>query len=152
MDVLYDLISRTEKLTDQFIGRSMFSRDDVKKFIIELNTMGQLFDLGVDSLGNQLPLYSETTEILTNGLKRAGTPFTLKNTGEFYDSFIIVPDNNGNAEIQANTLKADVDQIVDLLDIATPYILGLTKESNEKLSAFLVSIIQEIVRKTLVGS
>lgn len=149
MDKLYALTRNIQKLNDIFIGIAVFNHQTVKDFIIELNTQGQLFDKGEDSLGNLLPTYSKVTELISGGKKKAGTPFTLKDTGDFYKTFFVTVNSNGDFDINANTLKADNGQITDLEDIASPFIIGLSNESKEKLSRFLVSIIQELTRKTL---
>lgn len=151
MDKLYALTRNIQKLNDIFIGIAVFNHQTVKDFIIELNTQGQLFDKGEDSLGNLLPTYSRVTELISGGKKKAGTPFTLKDTGDFYKTFFVTVNSNGDFDINANTLKADNGQITDLEDIASPFIIGLSNESKEKLSRFLVSIIQELTRKTLFG-
>ena len=151
MEKLYALARNVQKLNDIFIAVESFTRKDVQDLIIELNTQGQLFDKGEDSLGNLLPRYSKVTELITRGKKKEGQPFTLKNTGEFYGSFFVTVNSQGDFDINADTLKADVDQIVDLRDIASPYIIGLSDESKEKLSRFLVEIIREITRRTLSG-
>lgn len=152
MDALIRKAQAAQRLTDRFIGIAMFSREDVKEFMIELNTVGQLFDKGQDSVGNLLPTYSKTTELITGGKKKAGQPFTLFDTGEFYGSFTVIVDGNGDADIEANTIKVDDGQLTDLLDIATPFIIGLSNESKDKLSQFLIPIIQQIVRQTLVNT
>ena len=152
MDILRQIAVSTQKLTDVFIATQVFSKEFVKEFIIELNTRGQLFDKREDSLGNLLPVYSKLTEVITGGAKKAGESFTLFDTGEFYESFFIQVDSNGDFDIKADTLKADEGIVTDLLDIASPFIIGLTNESKSELAAFITPIIQTLARKTLAGT
>jgi len=64
------------------------SDKDLQKYILDLIRIEQLFERGEDSDGDILGYYSEYTEML-NPEKIAGTPYTLKDTGAFYDSFLI---------------------------------------------------------------
>tara|TARA_R110000744_G_scaffold97622_1_gene188612 strand:+ start:5281 stop:5724 length:444 start_codon:yes stop_codon:yes gene_type:complete len=62
----------------------------VKKIILDLIRESQLRSKGIDENENIIGFYSRTSEIISNGRKKAGTPFTLYDTGEFYRSMFIV--------------------------------------------------------------
>ena len=60
----------------------------IKKLVLELLRQDQLFEHGVNKFDQIIGLYSPETEAI-NPTKRAGTPFTLKDTGAFYQSMFI---------------------------------------------------------------
>ena len=138
-------------LSDRFIGIEIFSDPEVKAKIIELNTKDQLFNKGIDSRGDSLPFYSPFTEILSGGEKQAGTPFNLFDSGEFYRSFVVEVLNSGDAKINANTIKVDPlnDSTVDLKQIASQFIIGLTDESKKILAQLFREKIQQKIRTDL---
>jgi hypothetical protein len=66
-----------------------FLHDDrIKKLIVRLITDEQLNKRGIDKFEQIIGLYSEFTEMI-NPEKVAGTPFTLKDSGEFYRSMFV---------------------------------------------------------------
>ena len=69
----------------------------LKKLVRRLNTVKQLRTEHVDSDNKRLysqrhqsGVYSATTEYLSKGRKKAGTPYTLFDTGEFFKSFEVM--------------------------------------------------------------
>jgi|TARA_R110001592_G_scaffold123644_1_gene331780 hypothetical protein len=62
----------------------------VKKIILNLIRESQLRSKGIDENEKIIGLYSRATEIISNGRKKAGDPFTLYDTGQFYRSMFIV--------------------------------------------------------------
>lgn len=62
----------------------------VKKIILNLIKESQLRSKGIDENEKIIGLYSRATEIISNGRKKAGDPFTLYDTGQFYRSMFIV--------------------------------------------------------------
>ena len=87
---------------------NVWSNPRVQNFIIELNTEGQptsqLFEKGEDSLGVSLGEYSPFTVQLKVNKGQRIDHITLKDTGEFYESFDITPFRNGFL-ITANPIK-----------------------------------------------
>lgn len=107
------------------------SKPDNKEFIIELNTDNQLFE-GVNADGVLLSSiggsYSNTTIRIKQGKGQPIDRVTLKDTGEFYESFTVNITTSG-IEIQANTIKDDDD----LQDRWGGELLGLTDSSVDLL-------------------
>jgi len=103
---------------------------EFQRFIIDLNTEGQLFEKGIDSLGASLGSYAATTiegTVNFEGKKSKGQRYdhiTLKDTGDFYKSFAIKVQNGGFLII-ANGQKDDTN----LLSEYGKNILGLTDEN-----------------------
>lgn len=62
----------------------------VKKIILNLIRESQLRSQGIDENEKIIGFYSRATEIISNGRKKAGDPFTLYDTGQFYRSMFIV--------------------------------------------------------------
>ena len=101
--------------------------------VVELNTEGQLFELGQDESGALLENIGGDYATKTKLYKRQqGQPIdrvTLKDTGEFYRSFRAEVAYNGDIIINANTIKEGED----LQQRWGKGILGLNKQSKEKL-------------------
>jgi hypothetical protein len=73
-----------------------------------------------------------------NPEKLEGTPFTLYDTGEFYNSMMIEVFND-YIEINGDGLKVDeFGQTTDLFQEYGYEIIGLTDESKEKLAQELI--------------
>lgn len=133
-------------LNDVFL--SMWKRNDVQDYIIELNTEGeqtsQLYSLGVDSLGNKLGEYSGFTKNIKASKGQRIDHITLKDTGEFYGSFKITPNNKG-FRISANPFKDDSN----LFDDFGVDIVGLTKENVKLLLDFIEPMFSKEFEKRL---
>lgn len=115
---------------------------EVQFEIIRLNTEDQLFKDGIDSLGADLPDYSDASVNVYG--KRPGH-MTLKDTGEFYQSFVVRVDRTG-INIIADTQKEDKD----LLEYGE--IIGLTDENIELLRDMLIINYREYLRDKLFAA
>ena len=143
MNRLIQIANNAKALNEKKILFEVYSDDYIQDVIIDLNRIGQLFKKGVDINEEVIGRYSQTTELL-NPEKRAGTPYTLKDTGEFYRTFNIKVTKDGSFTINADTIKEDKD----LLEYGD--ILGLTKPSlNELIEEILPFFIEE-TRKLLL--
>ena len=117
--------------------------------VVELNTEGQLFELGQDESGALLENIGGDYATKTKLYKRQqGQPIdrvTLKDTGEFYRSFRAEVAYNGDIIINANTIKEGED----LQQRWGKGILGLNKQSKEKLQNEVRDDIIREVRQIL---
>ena len=111
----------------------------IKKLIIFLNTDDQLGQDHVDSLGQELfNVFTNRSYYSQNDPKgRAGQPYTLNDTGAFWDSFTVAV-QQGRIIIDANPFK-DGD---NLFYAYGQDVLGLTDENlqiliNEALEQFI---------------
>ena len=130
------------------IAFQIASLDAHKRFVIRLNTEGeptsQLYELGEDSLGASLGDYSPNTIEGTAsylGKKAKGQRtdhITLKDTGDFYKSFVVTP-YKGGVRIEADPLKDDTN----LFDEFGKEIVGLSKENTELLADFYLVEIKK---------
>lgn len=122
------------------------SKQKAKRLIIELNTNEQLFK-GIDSTGRTLESIGGGYAPLTIEIKKSkGQPYdrvTLKDTGEFYESFDVRP-FKGGFRIEADAIKEDDDLTMEWGED----IIGLTEESKERLVIhYRNAIIQELKKK-----
>lgn len=99
--------------------------NEVKNIILDLIRNDQLLSQGIDDKGEIIGYYSFMTEIISNGLKKQGEPYNLKDTGQFYRS-MFVKVLKDSIIIDANFTKME-DQNWWSIDI-----LGLTEENLEK--------------------
>lgn len=126
------LLNRFGFLSMDVVWISVFRNGQFQKFIKDLVRQDQLYKKGIDEDGDIIGLYSEWTEMI-NPSKVAGTPYTLYDTGEFYDSFIIFVGRRF-FEIDADTLKMEDQKWWYENGITKDAILGLTEENKNKLA------------------
>ena len=102
----------------------------IKKLIIFLNTDDQLGKEHVDGLGNELfNVFTNRTFYSLNDPKgRGGKPYTLNDTGAFWDSFTVAV-QQGRIIIDANPNKGQDN----LFDSYGQDIVGLTDENLQIL-------------------
>ena len=145
--VLFKRLTRISKLNELAVFNIVFNDPRVKDLIIEMNTQDQLYEKGIDALSMDLKSiggdYSDVTKDVKSYFNEPYEHITLKDTGDFYKSFRVKA-INGSIIISADTIK-DED---DLTDRWGSNILGLTKESREKLVQFAkVYYIREVKRQ-----
>jgi hypothetical protein len=143
------MFNRVHKRLDNIIAldenqliKEVLSNKEVQRFIIDLNTQGQLFEKGIDALGVSLGDYAATTIEGTsnfNGKKEKGQRFdhiTLNDTGKFYKSFKIVLSAK-SFSIVADGQKDDVNLLEEFRNV-----LGLT---DEHLQIVIDALRQKII-------
>jgi len=115
-----------------------------------------------DAKGNIRTGYSPLTEELSKGRKKAGQPFNLFDTGEFYKSIKASPELKG-VDIGADFIKKsdlnDIDKIAlermgesadtDLEKKFGKDIIGLSNENIQKLREFIKPIIVLNLKKEI---
>ena len=127
-------LNRMSKVDITPIIQSILQNPELQKHIIYLNTIDQLFERGEDSLGRKLEdvggSYSPYT--IMKKLEK-GQPFdrvTLKDTGEYYDSYrIVAPSGADYIMIITNPIKEgkNIEQEWG------GYIVGLNDENKQWL-------------------
>lgn len=127
--------------------KKVLTMPDIQKFITDLNTEVQLFDLGIDATGVTLSSIGGGYSQFTIASKsRKGQPtnrVTLKDTGDYHDSFKVKPLSNGDFEITSN----DTIHGESLFDRWGDDIEGLTPNNHEKVIELLEEKILEILCK-----
>jgi hypothetical protein len=127
----------------------------VQEFIIHLVQNSQLYSRGIDEFGEVIGRYSQLTEEI-NPDKIAGTPYTFKDTGEFFKSFVVTPLSEGFL-IDADDLKYSYERSGDSIVPKVTFlfveygdrIIGLTDESKEELRKMMLIKFIENVKKVL---
>jgi hypothetical protein len=120
--------------------------DEIRVFILDLNRINQLYDKGEDIKGDVIGEYSGFTEEITKGRKKAGTHYTLYDTGDFYKSFDVNVYSDDSFTIEADSIKEDGT------DLARKFgngILGLSSDSKNKLVNKILPLIISETRKQI---
>ena len=148
MDDFKRLLNNINKLDIDDIFNQLWKDNKTQNFIIQLNTEGQptsqLFKFGVDSLGVSLGEYADFTiqKKIEDG--QLFDRITLKDTGDFYETFIVRPLKKGFS-MRANPDKEDNN----LFDEFGSEIVGLTKENEVILAAFIEKDFNDELEKRL---
>ena len=127
------LLNRMSIEQSEYLWRKTLSDPELKKWILDLIRIDQLFEQGIDSDGEVIGYYSYFTELM-NPAKQEGTPYTLKDTGAFYESMIIYISKD-YFEIDADPIKVD-NQTGEETNLFYRYgenIIGITEENLQKL-------------------
>lgn len=143
--LLYERAKKLTRLNRFNAFKFAIDRNDAKHLIIEMNTIDQLYNKGIDSKGRSLKSiggdYSYVTKDIKSHFNQPIDRITLKDTGEFYESFNVRVTST-DFQIQADTIKDDDD----LTDRWGEDILGLTETSLNKLREFAKIKYIEYVR------
>lgn len=132
-----ELLNKATRITFADVWKEVFKDEQFKTEILDWIRWEQLYNEGVDEFGQIIGTYSRYTEML-NPEKQEGTPYTLYDTGEFYNSMMIEVFND-YIEINADGLKVDeFGQTTDLFEEYGYEIIGLTEESKTKLATELI--------------
>lgn len=127
------VLNKFRAIRTQDIWQKVFLDKTLSRMILEMIQQDQLFKKGIDEDGDIIGTYSEWSEML-NPEKVAGTPFTLFDTGAFYESMKIVVLNDAFV-VEAQPIKIDENgEKTDLFENYGEGIIGLTDENKEKLA------------------
>lgn len=157
MEALLNMARRiTELRQGQILFKTMTINPQLEKMVIQLNTAIQMRTQHVDSNGDDLysiyhesSVYSKTTEILSQGRKIAGTPYTLFDTGEFFKSFNVILHEDG-FEIEADPIKNGGQYGgTNLFVEYGEDILGLTDENMNRFLYALTPQIQKVIQEQI---
>jgi hypothetical protein len=131
---LGDILKRTKVISESVVWFQAFD-PTLKKKILDWIRNDQL-QKGINDEEKIIGLYSELTEII-NPEKVAGTPYTLKDTGDFYKSLFIDVLNN-SFEVDGDGDKTEATEyefdVVNLFELHGDGIVGLTEKNKVKLS------------------
>lgn len=124
--------------------KHLFQNVEVRKLIIDLNTIEQLYEEGIDSKGVRLGDYSTYTKGIKQNNGQRNDHITLNDTGDFYNSFRVVFDGN-SIRIVANPFKEDTNLFKEYgIDI-----VGLTEDSMSVLATKALIIIKKYLKDVL---
>lgn len=134
---------------DELAWREAFNTE-LKRKVIDLITQDQMISKGVDEDGDIIGRYSRATELISNGRKREGDPFTLKDSGEFHES-IFIDVLNDSIIIDGDTAKMESEDWWTINNISSEKILGLTDENMDKLAEMVKERYIDQLTKLLYG-
>lgn len=150
---LLSLSKKAQKLNLDFIMKALSKDKSLINMIIELNTIEQLYNKGINSQGINLERigghYSEVTVFgdASRGIKgklaknQPVDRVTLKDTGAFYKSWKVFLDSSNDFEITNDPIK-DGENILDRWG---KQVIGLTDESQSKFNEEVKKRISNIV-------
>lgn len=82
-------LKKARKLTPTKLSNDLFNFiKTIEKEIVKLN-VDQIHDESKDIFNKNIGFYSYTTEVLTDGAKKQGEPFTGEDTGDWLGSFFV---------------------------------------------------------------
>ena len=151
MDELEKLLKKIVSLNQDVLLKRIYSDSKVEQFIVSLNTEGvktsQLYELGEDSKGQSLGNYTDySIQLKLDGFGDSRIDhITLKDTGDFYESFEVQPLKAG-FRIKANPLK-DGD---DLTEHFGEDIIGLNENNKKILARFILPYLQEEIKRAIM--
>jgi uncharacterized protein (UPF0335 family) len=94
-------------------------------YMVEMNKK-QINEDSKDIYGKAIGFYSKATEIITNGVKGAGEPFTGKDTGNWLNSFYVTVQDN---TFYFGSTDPKTDDILDSPHWLSSSLFGLTDEN-----------------------
>lgn len=146
MQVLSDFLKHfIEADKEEWILEAL-NNDDVTDFVIYLNTEEQLYSRGVDSEGAQLsPPYTPLTVEIKKEKGQRFDHVTLKDTGQFYESFKVTAIKSGDLVIEADAQKEDNN----LIDKYGEDVLGLTEESLDRFREMVYEELINVIWKEI---
>lgn len=123
---------------------------ELKEFVLKLIQYDQLIQKGIRDDGSVIGRYSELTEQI-NPEKKFGTPYTLYDTGEFFNSMFVEVLSDGfvvdadSIKTGKRLVKGQITTVVtDLFELYGNGIVGLTEDSKEEL---MVELRQKMIEK-----
>ena len=145
---LGEMLIKSKSLDFGEVWRAVFEDQQFKTDILDWIRWEQLYNQGIDELGQIIGTYSQYTAML-NPDKAFGTPYTLYDTGAFYSSMVITVLESA-IEIDADPIKVDeFGQTTDLFSEYGDEIIGLTDEHKTLLADELITRFQKEAARIL---
>jgi hypothetical protein len=153
--LISERLNRLKSLNQGQMFFNAVSDKRVQDFILFLVQYGQLFSRGINEFEEIIGRYSLLTEEI-NPEKVAGTPYTFKDTGQFFNSMFVTPNTesfiiDGDGVKVSKTRQGDsiIEKVTNLFELHGDSIIGLTEDSKEQLGRMLADKFIEDVRKIL---
>lgn len=134
-------LSRAKEIDADIVSQKLFEFiKTLKEELIAINKK-QLNEDSMDVNGKAIGFYSKATELITNGAKAYGEPFTAKDTGKFLDSFYMTVYKDvlffGSTDPKTDDiLSSDNWLSSDLFGLTDE---NLTKVINDKFKPFIIN-------------
>jgi uncharacterized protein (UPF0335 family) len=123
-------LERSKDVSSEIISRELFEFiKTVSDYMVELNKK-QINQDSQDIYGKAIGFYSKATELITNGAKGEGEPFTGKDTGDWLDKFYVTVLDDifffGSSDPKT-------DDILDSPDWLSSSLFGLTDKNLKEV-------------------
>jgi uncharacterized protein (UPF0335 family) len=130
MATFHQQLERSKGVSSEIISKELFAFiKTVSEYMVELNKK-QINQDSQDIYGKAIGFYSKATDILTNGQKEWGTPFTGKDTGKWLDSwYVTVLDD----VFFFGSTDPKTDDILDSPHWLSSSLFGLTDENLKEV-------------------
>lgn len=140
-------LQKAQGLKPELISNELFQFiKTLRDYMIELNKK-QINQDSKDIYGKAIGFYSKATEIITNGAKGAGEPFTGKDTGSWLDGFYVTVLND---TFYFGSTDPKTDDILDSPHWLSSSLFGLTDENlNVLIETRLKPFVIKNYRKKL---
>ena len=139
---LHELLRREKFLNEAVLWYNIFDTN-LKNQILNWVRIDQLTNKGIDKDGDIIGYYSPVTEFI-NPKKKAGEPYTLNDTGAFYESMYV--------EVLKDSIIINANPIKGNDNLFLKYgngIIGLTNENIQKLTIEVKKRYIKEIKKTL---
>ena len=130
-------IEKAKSLQPEKVSKALFQFiRSIEKQILDKNKE-QLFEKSQDIHGQAIGFYSKGTEIITAGRKKAGEPFTAKETGDFFDGFYLQEVSGvlrfGSTDPKTSKILSAAKSEFNNTGWLSDQLFGLTDENLNKL-------------------
>lgn len=132
-------LEKSKRINAKIVSDELFRFiKSVSAYMVELNKK-QINEDSQDIYGKAIGFYSKATELITNGTKGTGEPFTGKDTGSFLDKFYVTVLDD---IFYFGSTDPKTDDILDSPHWLSSSLFGLT---DENLKDVIESKIQPFV-------
>ena len=140
-------LEKSIKIDEKVVSTELFVFiKSISEYMVELNKK-QINEDSKDIYGKAIGFYSKATEIITNGEKAAGEPFTGKDTGNWLDSFYVTVLNN---TFFFGATDPKTDDILDSPNWLSADLFGLSDENLQKvIQTQILPFVLGYYRRTL---
>lgn len=145
---LNKMLKRATQLNIDNVLINVYSNNEIKEFVINLNRIDQLFEKGEDVQGKIVGTYSAATEAI-NPSKKEGQPYNFDDTGKYLASFSVIVGSDASLKIVNNDVKEGFDGAFELSEIYGE-ILGWQEESIQKIIERVLPEIRAYVLREIL--
>ena len=139
---LYKFAEKIAKLEEDLVWFDAVDNEDFKNQFVAW--IQEQLQSGEDGDGEIMGLYSYATEIISQGRKQQGDPYTLEDTGDFYKSIFLV------AMVDELILEAETDKgDEDLYEKFGKQITKLNDENFQLLKEKVKESYKQYIRRLL---
>lgn len=140
-------LEKSKRIDAETVSDELFKFiKSVSAYMVELNKK-QINEDSQDIYGKAIGFYSRATELITNGAKGAGEPFTGKDTGSFLDKFYVTVLDD---VFYFGSTDPKTDDILDSPHWLSSSLFGLTdKNLKEVIESKIQPFVLNYYRKEL---